>query len=101
MTVSSVQPQVSHGADNIPAVDDWHIVSLIAYCRPERFTAFKQRLQQQPFTEHHADDEHAKLIITIEASTTSELSQRMDLLRDDPDLLTLQMVYHQDDSVQP
>ncbi len=99
MTVSTWQPQASSSPAPTNMDGDWHIVSLVAYCQPEQFTLFKQHLDSLPHAQLHADDNHAKLVITVEAETSWELSERMDHLRDHPALMTLQMVYHQDDSL--
>jgi len=99
MTVSTWQPSVSPDPTPTNLEGDWHIVSLVAYCQPEQFNSFRLHLDSLSYAQLHADDSHAKLVITIEAETSWELSERMDHLRDHPALMTLQMVYHQDDSL--
>ena len=107
MTSTHSSDAFNHGPANASGVayfdgvteetGQWHIISLVAYCKTEAMANFKQNLEQMPGVELHADDGHAKLILTIEGKSTTELSERMDELQDSNDLLSLQMVFHQQD----
>lgn len=94
--MTSVQRQ--SGFDEQPS-PEWHIASLVAYCLPENFLTTRQQLQSLSFVDIHADDGIAKLVITIEGQNTAELSQHMDRINAELNLMSLQMVFHQYDQL--
>ncbi len=78
----------------------WHLASLVIYCQPDTFLEMRQRINQFPYAAVHTDDNHAKLVITIEGETTAQLSEYMEHLRLLPGTLSVQMVFHQQDDAE-
>lgn len=85
----------------MPVNPPWHIVSLVVYCRPSTLLAIRDSIEAMPQTEIHADDGHAKLVVTIEGADTHQLTAQMDELRLLPGSLSVQMVFHQEDDGNP
>ncbi len=78
----------------------WHLASLVIYCQPPVFLATRRQINDLPYAAVHTDDNHAKLVITIEGETTAQLSEYMEHLRLLPGTLSVQMVFHQQDDNQ-
>lgn len=73
-----------------------HIASFIVRARPEIAAAVAARLVITPETEVHAVDA-GKIILVVEAANETALADRMDEIRNDPDVLMVSLVYHQMD----
>ncbi len=78
----------------------WHLASLVIYCQPDVFLTTRQQINDLPYAAVHTDDNHAKLVITVEGETTAQLSEYMEHLRLLPGALSVQMVFHQQDDNQ-
>ncbi|BFM13921.1 chaperone NapD [Maricurvus nonylphenolicus] len=76
---------------------EWHVASLVVYCQPEQFLQLRQQIEAMPNAEVHTDDNHAKLVVTVEGNSTAELSEHMDTIRLLEGTLSVQMVFHQQD----
>lgn len=77
-----------------------HIASFIVRARPELAGAVAARIAGAPATEIHAV-ENGKIIVVVEAAGERELADRMDEVRNDPDVLMVSLVYHaMDDGVE-
>lgn len=70
-----------------------HIASLIVRTRPEAARAVADRLANAPDTEVHAT-ESGKIIVVVESPDERALADRMDEMRNDPDVLMVSLVYH-------
>jgi nitrate reductase NapD len=73
-----------------------HIASFIVRARPEIAATVAARLGTAPETEVHAV-EAGKIIMVVEAASEAALADRMDEIRNDPDVLMVSLVYHQMD----
>jgi nitrate reductase NapD len=73
-----------------------HVASLIVRARPEIAAAVAERIAAQPANEIHAV-EAGKIIVVVESSSESALADRMDEIRNDPDVLMVSLVYHEED----
>lgn len=76
---------------------EWHVASLVVYCQPQQFLALRQQIENMSNAEVHTDDSHAKLVITVEGTSTAQLSEQMDSIRLLEGVLSVQMVFHQQD----
>jgi periplasmic nitrate reductase NapD len=74
-----------------------HIASLIVRARPEVAPAVAERIASEPGVEVHAVDS-GRIIVVLEASTERALADWMDSLRQQPDVLLVNLVYHQVES---
>ena len=77
-----------------------HIASFIVRARPEIAHTLAARIALAPDTEIHAVED-GKIIVVVESSSERELANRMDDMRDDPDVLMVSLVYHQMDQMDP
>jgi nitrate reductase NapD len=73
-----------------------HVASLIVRARPEIAAAVAERIAARPANEIHAV-EAGKIIVVVESSSESALADRMDEIRNDPDVLMVSLVYHEED----
>jgi nitrate reductase NapAB chaperone NapD len=71
-----------------------HIASFIVRARPELADAVAARIACAPATEIHAVDS-GKIIVVVESPSERALADRMDEVRNDPDVLMVSLVYHQ------
>ncbi len=74
-----------------------HIASFIVRARPEIAASVAARLVTAPDSEVHAV-ESGKIIMVVEAASEAALADRMDEIRNDPDVLMVSLVYHQMDA---
>jgi periplasmic nitrate reductase NapD len=77
--------------------DAVHIASLIVRARPELALMVADRIANQPGAEVHAVDS-GRIIVVLEAPTERALADWMDSLRQQPDVLLVNLVYHQVES---
>ena len=76
--------------------DPAHIASLLVRARPERAAAVAARIASQAHSEVYAV-EQGKIVVVLEAPSEHALAQRMDELRGEPDVLFVNLVFHQVD----
>ena len=74
-----------------------HIASLIVRVRPEVAVALANRIAAAPDAEVHAVED-GKIVVVLESATERGLADRMDELRAEPDVLFVNLVYHQVDT---
>lgn len=82
---------------------DVHVASFIVRTRPEIAHEVAARVGQSPSTEIHAVD-NGRIIVVVESADERALADRMDAIRNDPDVLIVSLVYHavdQDTSPEP
>jgi nitrate reductase NapD len=70
-----------------------HVASLIVRTRPENAHEVAARVAQSPTTEIHAVVD-GRIIVVVESADERALADRMDVIRDDPDVLMVSLVYH-------
>jgi nitrate reductase NapD len=70
-----------------------HVASFIVRTRPEIADAVAARVAQSPATEIHAVAD-GRIIVVVESADERALADRMDAIRDDPDVLMVSLVYH-------
>jgi nitrate reductase NapD len=73
-----------------------HIASLFVRARPEAAVAVANRIAAAPDSEVHAVED-GKIVVVLESATERGLADRMDELRAEPDVLFVNLVYHQVD----
>jgi nitrate reductase NapD len=73
-----------------------HVASFIVRAQPEVAPAVAARLAAAPATEIHAV-ESGKIVVVVESPSEGALADRMEEIRDDPDVLMVSLVYHQMD----
>jgi nitrate reductase NapD len=73
---------------------DTHIASLVVRARPEFAARVAAGIAQTPGHEVHAVAD-GKIIVTLEAASERALADCMDELRARPDILFVNLVYHQ------
>ena len=78
-------------------MNDTHIASLIVRARPEQADRVAARIAATPGHEVHAV-ESGKVIVVIEAESERALADCMDGLRHQPDVLFVNLVFHQVES---
>ena len=78
-------------------MNDLHIASLIVRTRVECAQALAARISQHADTEVHAVED-GKIVVVLEAPTERLLADRMDELRHEPEVLFVNLVYHQMDA---
>lgn len=76
-----------------------HIASLIVRARPECAAGVAARISATPGHEVHAVRD-GKIIVVIEADSERMLADRMDGLRQEPDVMLVSLVYHEIDHEQ-
>ena len=72
---------------------DVHVASFIVRTRPEVAQEVAARVAQSPSTEIHAVDS-GRIIVVVESVDERALADRMDDIRNDPDVLLVSLVYH-------
>lgn len=77
-----------------------HIASFIVRARPELADAVAARIARAPGTEIHAVAD-GKVIVVVESASEREIADRMDDLRNQPDVLMVSLVYHEMDEPEP
>lgn len=80
-----------------PVNDAVHIASLIVRTTPANAADVARRIAEQPGNEIHAVED-GKIIVVLEMSSDRALADRMDALRQEPDILLVNLVYHQMES---
>lgn len=70
-----------------------HVASFIVRTRPEIAQQVAARVAQTPATEVHAVAD-GRIIVVVESADERALADRMDGIRDDPDVLMVSLVYH-------
>lgn len=75
---------------------NFHVASFIVRTRPEVAATLAARIAAVPANEIHAVDA-GKIIVVVESTSEGALADRMDEIRNDPDVLMVSMVYHQVD----
>lgn len=78
---------------NTPA----HIASVVVRARPEHAAEVAARIAAQEHSEVHAV-EQGKIVVVLEAQSERALADRMDELRAEPDVLFVNLVFHQVDT---
>jgi nitrate reductase NapAB chaperone NapD len=73
-----------------------HIASVIVRARPELALQVAARIAATPGHEVYAVSE-GKVIVVIEAESARALADRMDGLRQEPDIMLVSLVYHEVD----
>jgi periplasmic nitrate reductase NapD len=73
-----------------------HIASFIVRARPEMAATVAARIAAVPGNEVHAIDA-GKIIVVVESSSDAGIADRMDEIRNEPDVLMVSLVYHQMD----
>lgn len=74
--------------------DPMHIASVVVRARPERAAGVAARIAAQAHSEVYAV-EQGKIVVVLEAQSERALAQRMDELRGEPDVLFVNLVFHQ------
>jgi nitrate reductase NapD len=74
----------------------FHVASFIVRAQPDLAPAVAARLAAEPATEIHAV-ESGKIIVVVESASERALADRMEEMRDDPDVLMVSLVFHQMD----
>lgn len=77
-----------------------HIASVIVRARPESADAVAACFTQRPGTEVHAVED-GKIIVVLEASGERELADLMEAMRNEPEVLMVSLVFHQEDREEP
>jgi nitrate reductase NapD len=75
---------------------DAHIASILVRARPERAADVAARIAAQADSEVYAVEE-GKIVVVLEAQSERALAERMDELRSEPDVLFVNLVFHQVD----
>jgi periplasmic nitrate reductase NapD len=75
---------------------DAHIASVLVRARPERAAHVAARIAAQADSEVYAVEE-GKIVVVLEAQSERALAERMDELRGEPDVLFVNLVFHQVD----
>ena len=78
---------------NAPA----HVASVLVRARPERAAEVAARIAAHEHSEVHAV-EQGKIVVVLEAPSERALADRMDELRGEPDVLFVNLVFHQVDT---
>jgi nitrate reductase NapD len=73
-----------------------HIAGLLVRARPEKAAELAARIGARPDHEVHAVAD-GKVIVVLEAASERLLADRMDELRREPDVLLVNLVFHQVD----
>jgi nitrate reductase NapD len=76
---------------------DTHIASLVVRARPERAAQVAALISSREGHEVRAMAD-GKLVVVLEAPSERALADRMDELRGEPDILFVNLVFHQQDS---
>ena len=76
--------------------DPAHIASVVVRARPECAASVAARIAAQAHSEVYAV-EQGKIVVVLEAQSERALAQRMDELRGEPDVLFVNLVFHQVD----
>lgn len=74
---------------------EYHITSFIVFTRPEAMLQICDLLNALPGAEVHQHDNNGKIIITIEAASTAQISQTTQAIGLLSGVLACNMVYHQ------
>lgn len=75
---------------------DAHIASVLVRARPERAADVAARIAAQADSEVYAVED-GKIVVVLEAQSERALAERMDELRGEPDVLFVNLVFHQVD----
>lgn len=74
-----------------------HIASVIVRARADCADAVADRLARLPGTEVHAVED-GKIIVVLEAEGERELADLMETMRNEPEVLMVSLVFHQEDA---
>jgi len=73
-----------------------HIASLVVRARPEHAHRVAERIAACEGNEVHAVAD-GRIVVVLEATSERVLADRMDELRGEPDILFVNLVFHQQD----
>ena len=77
-----------------------HIASVIVRAHPASADAVAVRLSRLPAAEVHAVED-GKIIVVLEAEGERELAELMEAMRNEPEVLMVSLVFHQEDRDEP
>lgn len=75
--------------------NEYHICSFIVQTRPEHMEEIKNQLVRLPGVELHQQDPKGKVIITLEAESTRQISEITTAIGHLSGVLSCNMVFHQ------
>jgi nitrate reductase NapD len=73
-----------------------HIASVLVRARPDRAAGVAARIAARAHSEVYAVED-GKIVVVLEARSERALAERMDELRGEPDVLLVNLVFHQVD----
>jgi nitrate reductase NapD len=77
-----------------------HISSMVVHTRPENLETVKQGIVVVPGTEIHAESDCGKLVVVLESSTQSHITDTIEKIAGLPHVLSTALVYHQIESLE-
>ncbi|AZI14940.1 chaperone NapD [Avibacterium paragallinarum] len=77
---------------------EWHVCGLVVQCNPQKIAKIKTALLSVPHTEIPAEDvAMGKLVVVMQSHDQHILLEQMEQARDIDGVITVSLVYHQQD----
>ncbi|QLB13947.1 nitrate reductase [Bisgaardia hudsonensis] len=82
--------------------NDWHVCGLVVQVNPQKIEKIKTALLAIPDTEVPTmDKEKGKIVVVMQSNSSKNLLENMEKARDIDGVITVSLVYHQQDENQP
>ncbi|MDP5291184.1 chaperone NapD [Oceanimonas sp. CHS3-5] len=74
---------------------EWHVASLVVYCRPEHRQTAIEAIERLTGAEVPVSGEQGKLVVSLEGPSQQHLVQHIDAIAQMDGILSTTLIYHE------